>query len=207
MASATRRPEFHEWRPHPWHGLEPGRNLPLSVNAYIEITPFDLIKYEVDKASGYVKVDRPQRTSSQPPSLYGFIPKTYCGARLATLCPRAERGDGDPLDICVLSERPITRAEIIVPARVVGGLQLLDRGEADDKIIAVVEGDLVWSAATDLANLPSILIERLQHYFETYKLVPGEKAQIAVQNAYGVRHAAKVIEAALADYQTLVARG
>ena len=207
MASATRRPEFHEWRPHPWHGLEPGRNLPLSVNAYIEITPFDLIKYEVDKASGYVKVDRPQRTSSQPPSLYGFIPKTYCGARLATLCPGAERGDGDPLDICVLSERPITRAEIIVPARVVGGLQLLDRGEADDKIIALVEGDLVWSAATDLANLPSILIERLQHYFETYKLVQGEKAQIAVQNAYGVRHAAKVIEAALADYQTLVARG
>jgi len=207
MASATRRPEFHEWRPHPWHGLEPGRNLPLSVNAYIEITPFDLIKYEVDKASGYVKVDRPQRTSSQPPSLYGFIPKTYCGARLATLCPGAERGDGDPLDICVLSERPITRAEIIVPARVVGGLQLLDRGEADDKIIAVVEGDLVWSAATDLANLPSILIERLQHYFETYKLVQGEKAQIAVQNAYGVRHAAKVIEAALADYQTLVAQG
>jgi inorganic pyrophosphatase len=207
MASATRRPEFHEWRPHPWHGLEPGRNLPLSVNAYIEITPFDLIKYEVDKASGYVKVDRPQRTSSQPPSLYGFIPKTYCGARVATLCPGADRGDGDPLDICVLSERPITRAEIIVPARVVGGLQLLDRGEADDKIIALVEGDLVWSAATDLANLPSILIERLQHYFETYKLVPGEKAQIAVQNAYGVRHAAKVIEAALADYQTLVARG
>ena len=185
MASPTSRPDFHEWRPHPWHGLEPGRNLPLSVNAYIEITPFDLIKYEVDKASGYVKVDRPQRTSSQPPSLYGFIPKTYCGAKVATLCPGAERGDGDPLDICVLSERPITRA----------------------KIIAVVEGDLVWSAATDLANLPSILIERLQHYFETYKLVPGEKAQIAVQNAYGVRHAAKVIEAALADYQTLVARG
>ena len=207
MPSESTRPEFHEWRPHPWHGLEPGRNLPLSVNAYIEITPFDLIKYEVDKASGYVKVDRPQRTSSQPPSLYGFIPKTYCGARVATLCPGADRGDGDPLDICVLSERPITRAEIIVPARVVGGLQLLDRGEADDKIIAVVEGDLVWSTATDLSNLPPILIERLQHYFETYKLVPGEKAQIAVQNAYGVRHAAKVIEAALADYQTLVVQG
>ena len=207
MSSESTRPEFHEWRPHPWHGLDAGRNLPLSVNAYIEITPFDLIKYEVDKGSGYVKVDRPQRTSSQPPSLYGFIPKTYCGAGVATLCPGADRGDGDPLDICVLSERPITRAEIIVPARVVGGLQLLDRGEADDKIIAVVEGDLVWSAATDLSNLPPILIERLQHYFETYKLVPGEKAQIAVQNAYGVRHAAKVVEAALADYQTLVAQG
>ena len=207
MAPPTQRPEFHEWRPHPWHGLEPGRKLPLSVNAYVEITPFDLIKYEVDKASGYLKVDRPQRTSSQPPSLYGFIPKTYCGAAVAALCPGAERGDGDPLDICVLSERPITRAEIIVPARVVGGLQLLDRGEADDKIIAVVEGDLVWGGATDLAGLPPIMVERLRHYFETYKLVPGEKAQIAVQRAYGVEHAARVVGAAVADYQALLAGG
>jgi inorganic pyrophosphatase len=207
VAQATKRPEFHQWRPHPWHGLESGRELPLSVNAYIEITPFDLIKYEVDKASGYLKVDRPQRTSSQPPSLYGFIPKTYCGAKVAALCPGAERGDGDPLDICVLSERPITRSEIIVPARVVGGLQLLDRGEADDKLITVVEGDFVWGDATDLADLPPIMVERLQHYFETYKLVPGAKPQIALQRAYGVEHAARVVEAALADYRALLAGG
>jgi len=207
VAPPTKRPEFHEWRPHPWHGLEPGREPPLYVNAYIEITPFDLIKYEIDKASGYVKVDRPQRTSSQPPSLYGFMPKTYCGAAVAALCPGAERGDGDPLDLCVLSERPITRAEIIVPARVVGGLQLLDRGEADDKIIAVLEGDLVWSNVTDIANLPPILVERLQHYFITYKLVPGARSQVMVQRAYGVEHAAQVVEAALADYQALLAEG
>ena len=81
----------------------------------------------------------------------------------------------------MLSERPIQRAEIIVPARVVGGLQLLDRGEADDKIIAVLEGDFVWGDVTDLAQLPPILVERLQHYFTTYKLVPGAKPQIAVQ--------------------------
>lgn len=197
--------DFHEWRPHPWHGLKPGRALPLSVNAYIEITPFDLIKYEVDKVSGYLKVDRPQRTSSQPPALYGFVPQTYCGEQVAALCPDAERGDGDPLDICVVSERPITRAEIIVPARVVGGLQLLDRGEADDKLIAVLEGDLVWGGATDLAAVPAILIERLQHYFQTYKLVPGTEAQIRVQRAYGVEHAARVVEASLADYRTLLA--
>jgi inorganic pyrophosphatase len=203
----AKRPEFHEWRPHPWHGLEPGRELPVFVNAYIEITPFDLIKYEVDKASGYLKVDRPQRTSSQPPSLYGFIPRTYCGAGVAALCPGAQRGDGDPLDICVLSERPITRAEIIVPARVVGGLQLLDRGEADDKIIAVVEGDFVWGNATEIANLPPIMVERLQHYFQTYKLVPGAKPQITVQRAYGVEHAARVVEAAIADYQALLTGG
>ena len=200
----TERPEFHEWRPHPWHGLEAGRELPVFVNAYIEITPFDLIKYEVDKASGYLRVDRPQRTSSQPPSLYGFIPKTYCGARVAALCPGAQRGDGDPLDICVLSERPITRAEIIVPARVVGGLQLLDRGEADDKIIAVLEGDFVWGEATEITSLPPIMVERLQHYFQTYKLVPGAAAQITVQKVYGAEHAARVVQAASADYEALI---
>jgi inorganic pyrophosphatase len=175
------------------------------VNAYIEITPFDLMKYEVDKVSGYLKVDRPQRTSSQPPSLYGFIPRTYCGEQIAALCPGAQRGDGDPLDICVLSERPITRSEIIVPARVVGGLQLLDRGEADDKIVAVLEGDFVWGNATDIANLPPIMVERLQHYFTTYKLVPGAKPQISVQRLYGVEHAARVVEAAVEDYRVLLA--
>jgi inorganic pyrophosphatase len=200
----SRPPEFQQWRPHPWHGLEPGHELPLFVNAYIEITPFDLIKYEVDKASGYLKVDRPQRTSSQPPSLYGFIPRTYCGRSIAALCPGAERGDGDPLDVCVLSERPIQRSEIIVPARVVGGLQLLDRGEADDKVIAVLEGDFVWGGLTDIHQLPPILVERLQHYFTTYKLVPGAKAQIALQKAYGVEHAARVVEAAIADYNDLL---
>src|SRR5215471_19342049 len=76
---------YSRWRPHPWHGLEPGENAPRIVNAYIEITPFDLMKYEVDKASGYLRVDRPQRTSSQPPALYGFIPQTYCGDRVCRL--------------------------------------------------------------------------------------------------------------------------
>jgi inorganic pyrophosphatase len=200
----SRRPEFSEWRPHPWHGLPVGREAPLYVNAYIEITPFDLIKYEVDKASGYLRVDRPQRTSSQAPSLYGFIPKTYCGARIAALCPGAQSGDGDPLDICVLSERPIARSEIIVPARVVGGLQVLDRGEADDKIIAVLENDFIYGEAEDIADLPQILSERLQHYFSTYKLVPGTHPSIHIQHVYGRSHALKVIEAAMADYDALL---
>jgi inorganic pyrophosphatase len=200
----SRPPRFSEWRPHPWHGLAVGREPPLCVNAYIEITPFDLIKYEVDKESGYLRVDRPQRTSSQAPALYGFIPRTYCGEGVAALCPGAAQGDGDPLDICVLSERPITRSEIIVPARVVGGLQLVDRGEADDKIIAILEKDFMWSEVNDVGGLPRILVERLQHYFETYKLVPGEPAQIRVQQVYGKAHAMKVIEAAIADYAALL---
>jgi inorganic pyrophosphatase len=201
MTSSLR---FSQWRPHPWHGLPPGREPPLFLNAYIEITPFDHIKYEVDKASGYLRVDRPQRGASQTPSLYGFVPQTYCGERVRTLCPGAARGDGDPLDICVISERPIDHSEIIVPVRVVGGLQLVDRGEADDKIVAVLENDLIYGNAADLADLPAILVERLTHYFSTYKLVSGEEPPILIQTSYGRTHAAHVIRAALDDYQQLL---
>ena len=175
----------------------------MFVNAYIEITPFDLIKYEVDKASGYLRVDRPQRGSSQTPALYGFVPRTYCGENVRSLCPGAQRGDGDPLDICVISERPIDHSEIIIPARVVGGLQLLDRGEADDKIIAVLENDLVWGHAQEAADLPPILIERLRHYFSTYKLVSGEEPPILIRHTYGRDHAIQVINASIEDYKAL----
>lgn len=198
---------YSRWRPHPWHGLEPGANTPRVVNAYIEITPFDLMKYEVDKASGYLRVDRPQRTSSQPPALYGFIPQTYCGKRVAQRAPGSDRGDGDPLDICVISERPIARAEILLRACVVGGLRLIDRGEADDKIIAVLEGDYVWGGARELSDVPATLIERLEHYFATYKLVPGEPASIQLAGKYGYAEAAAVIEAAIADYSEAFSRG
>jgi inorganic pyrophosphatase len=171
------------------------------VNAYIEITPFDLMKYEVDKVSGYLRVDRPQRTSSQPPTLYGFVPRTYCAERVARLAKAAERGDGDPLDICVLSERPIARTEVIVRARVIGGLQMIDSGEADDKIVGVLENDNVWGKARNIGDVPAVLIERLQHYFLTYKLVPGQKPRARIDRVYGRAHAIKVIHAAVADYQ------
>ena len=98
---------------------------------------------------------------------------------------RAKRGDGDPLDICVLSERAITRNEIIVRCRVIGGLQMIDRGEADDKIIAVLENDYVWGEARDLSDVPAVLIERLQHYFLTYKMVPGERPRAQISRVYG----------------------
>jgi inorganic pyrophosphatase len=191
---------FSRYRPHPWHGLSPGDGAPRVVTAYIEITPFDLVKYEVDKASGYLRIDRPQRTSSSPPALYGFVPQTYCAERVAALAPGADRGDGDPLDICVLSERPITKSEIIVAARVIGGLQMIDNGEADDKIIAVLQGDYVWGHAEDLGDVPAVLVERLQHYFSTYKLKPGEPSRTRIAQTYGFAAAAKVIEAAMQDY-------
>ena len=194
------------WRPHPWHGLEPGANAPRIVNAYIEITPFDLMKYEVDKASGYLRVDRPQRTSSQPPSLYGFSPQTYCGERVRRLAAGSERGDGDPLDICVISERPINHSEVLLRARVVGGLKIIDRGEADDKIVAVLEGDYVWGEAHEIGDLPAALLERIEHYFSTYKLVPDEPPKIRLTGRYGYAEAAAVIRAAIEDYAEKFAR-
>ena len=89
---------FYRWRPHPWHGLGPGADPPRRVDAYIEMTPFDHVKYEVDKVTGYMRVDRPQRSSSTPPALYGFVPRTYCGRRVGALSERAKKGDGDPLE-------------------------------------------------------------------------------------------------------------
>ncbi|HYE57943.1 MAG TPA: inorganic pyrophosphatase [Rhodothermales bacterium] len=191
---------FLSYRPHPWHGLSAGPAPPHRVHAFIEITPFDAIKYEIDKPSGYLRVDRPQRTSALPPVLYGFIPRTYCGPRVAALSAGAERGDGDPLDICVLSERAVTRAEVLMSVRVVGGLRLLDGGEADDKIVAVLDGDFVYGEVETLEDLPPILVERLEHYFATYKMVPGAPPRTRVEARYGADEAARVVEAALADY-------
>jgi len=192
---------YNQWRPHPWHGLEVGPDPPRLVHAFIEITPFDLIKYEIDKVAGLLRVDRPQRTSSLPPALYGFIPQTYCAKRVGNLSAMADKGDDDPLDICVVSERPISRSEVILNARVIGGIQVVDQGEADDKIISVLENDNIWSSVTDIADLPEILVERLRHYFATYKLVPGESLKISIEKIYGAGHAFKVVEASIEDYR------
>lgn len=192
---------FNRWRPHPWHGIEIGSNSPSVVTAYIESTPFNHIKYEVDKLTGYLKVDRPHRTSSLPPTLYGFIPQTYCGARVGDLMPEARHGDDDPLDICVISDRHIDRSELILNARVIGGLPMLDDGEADDKIIAVLEKDHVWSDVNDISQLPSSMVERLRHYFSTYKVLPGEESTVVIGEAYGREHAEKVIELSILDYK------
>lgn len=194
---------FYRWRPHPWHGLTVGEEAPLIVNAYIEMTPFDFVKYEVDKKTGYMHVDRPQRSSSHPPALYGFIPRTYCGEEVGDLNKSAGQGDGDPLDICIISERPINRGEIIVRAKVVGGLQGTDHGEADDKIIAVLKNDNIYGEIDDISELPTVLVERLRHYFLTYKLVPGQENKFSIEKTYGRDEAFKVIKAAMEDYENV----
>jgi inorganic pyrophosphatase len=115
--------------------------------------------------------------------------------------PNATCGDLAPLDICVISERPINRSEVILQARVVGGLPMLDGGEADDKIIAVLDNDYLWDHVQDIAALPAVLVERLRHYFSTYKLIPGEGLQVLTDAAYNRQHAQRVIAAAIDDYQ------
>lgn len=196
---------FFSWRPHPWHGVTIGPDSPKVVQAYIEISPFDLVKYEIDKVSGFLCVDRPQRTSSQPPSLYGFIPQTLSGRRVGELTPAADGGDGDPIDICVLSERPITARDILLQAKVIGGLSMVDGGEADDKIVAVLCGDFVWGEIDDIEDLPPVLAERLRHYFATYKLVPGTEPNVLTP--YGKEHAHKVIAASVLDYEEVYGNG
>ena len=197
---------YYRWRPHPWHGLQPGPEPPRVVTAYIEITPYDSVKYEIDKETGYLRVDRPQRYSSQTPALYGFIPQTYCGEGVSALSKDATQGDGDPLDICVLCERPINRAEILLNARVIGGLRMVDNDEADDKIIAVLENDQVYGAMREISDVPEVLVERLRHYFGTYKMKPGEESKMKFAGMYGRAEAEQVVLASMDDYDDHFAR-
>ena len=201
----TKPLQFNTWRPHPWHGLSVGPQAPDIVHAFIEITPFDVVKYEIDKHSGYLRVDRPQRSSSVPPALYGFIPRTYCGARVTTVSPSSVRGDGDPLDICVICERPVDRSEVIIDARVIGGIEMVDGGEADDKIISVLATDSVYGGAREVTDLPKALVDRLVHYFASYKSMPGEANKVEIRSTYGASRAHQVIRASMEDYEQLIA--
>ena len=202
--SAEPLPRF---RSHPWHGLAPGPEPPHVVTAYIEITPFDVIKYELDKDSGLLKVDRPQQSSSSPPTLYGLIPRTFCGPGVAALSSTADIADGDPLDICVFSERPINNSDIILPARVIGGIKMIDNGEADDKIVAVLANDPMYREVTELSSLPDPLLHRLEHYFLTYKQVPGKDLKVSIEGHYGLTAAHEVVSAAMADYRDAFGAG
>jgi len=195
------------FRAHPWHGVDLGPDSPEVVNSYIEMVPTDTIKYELDKASGLLKVDRPQKFSSMPPMLYGLLPRTYCGEKTADYCRKKTGrtdivGDGDPLDICVLTERPISQGNIIVPAVVIGGFRMIDNDEADDKIIAFLKGDLVYSEWQDIADIPGKLIERLRHYFLTYKDIPGKEKHVAqIDSVYNKEEAYEVIRRSRKDYE------
>jgi inorganic pyrophosphatase len=184
---------------HPWHGVMPGTEAPSVIKAYIEIVPTDAVKYELDKPSGHLRVDRPQRFSSLCPTLYGFIPQTFCGDLVGELCSLRVhvpgiKGDGDPLDICVLTEKTFTHGDFFLRAVPIGGLRMIDGMEADDKIIAVLESDVAYGHFQNIADCPPGLVDRLKHYFLSYKQLPNEAPRrVEIADVYTCAEAMEVM--------------
>lgn len=193
------------YKSHPWHGIDLGEDAPNKVTAFIEMVPTDTVKYEVDKSSGYLKIDRPQKYSNVIPALYGFLPQTYCGKKVGEFCMEKSgrkniMGDGDPLDICILTEKVITHGDILVQAVPIGGFRMLDGNDADDKIIAILKDDATYGEIKDISELPTIVVDRLKHYFLTYKDLPGAEANAEITDIYSQSESLEVINAAMADY-------
>lgn len=192
---------------HPWHGLSIGPQAPAVCTVFIELVPADTVKYEIDKRSGFLKLDRPQRYSSLSPEPYGFIPRTLCGDSVAAFAAESAgrtglKGDRDPLDVCVLTERAINHGGVVVRARPIGGLRMFDGNEVDDKIIAVLESDPTYEGWTELEHCPPVLIDRIQHYFLTYKDMPGTTGpRVEMAGVYGAETAREIISRSQADYR------
>jgi len=197
------------YKAHPWHGISFGENVPEVITSFIEMVPADNVKYEIDKTTGYRKVDRPQKFSNIVPALYGFVPQTFCGDEVAKLANIVTNrtdiiGDGDPLDICVLTERNITSGDILIEAIPIGGFRMIDKGEADDKIIAVMAKDEMYNKWKDISDVPESLLNRLKHYFLTYKNIPGESVAIVeIPETYGRQKAHEVILKSIEDYNKI----
>lgn len=194
------------YKSHPWHGVDIGADAPNLITCFIEMVPTDTVKYEVDKVTGYLRIDRPQKYSNVVPALYGFIPQTYSGPHVAKYAMdkigrQDIKGDGDPIDICILTEKAITHGDILVRCLPIGGFRMIDGNDADDKIIGVLYDDAVFGNYHDITDIPELIIDRLKHYFLTYKDLPGNKAKTEITHIYGVSEAHDVIRCSIEDYQ------
>jgi inorganic pyrophosphatase len=218
---STRDPTLDEllklmFQAHPWHGINAYASDAGAVHAFIEIVPSDPVKYELDKASGHLWIDRPQRFSSLPPALYGFVPQTFCGTRVGARCRERTGqpvtiGDGDPIDICVLTEKTVSHGNFLARVEPIGGLRLIDGDQADDKIIAVLTSDLAYGEYRSIGDCPKPLLDRLRHYFLTYKLRPSPPTlaagpasvsrPIEIAEQYDRAEALATIEQSVLDYR------
>lgn len=170
---------------NPWHQVAPGRLTPEYVNGIIEIPSGSRTKYELDKESGLLRVDRVLYSSVYYPANYGFIPKTYCD-------------DKDPLDILILSQMQLYPL-CIVQAKVIGVMRMIDNGEADDKIIAVAEGDMSVNHINDISEMPQHFIRELQTFFEDYKKL--ENKTVVIEDFQSKFIALQIVEKAISDYR------
>lgn len=170
---------------NPWHDVSPGDNMPQFVNGIIEIPRGSRAKYELDKDSGLLKLDRVLYSSVYYPANYGFIPRSYCD-------------DHDPLDILVLSQIEVVPM-CIVPAKVIGVMRMLDQGEADDKLIAVAAGDPSISHMNDISELPDHFLSELRNFFEDYKKL--ERKSVVVEDFLGRELAWDILNDSLRMYE------
>lgn len=170
---------------HPWHSVHPGNFLEGTVLAMIEIGSGSKSKYEVDKTTGMLKLDRVLHSSMSYPTNYGFIPQTLWD-------------DGDPLDILVLTQVSIQPLSL-VDAKIIGSMLMTDNNDADDKIIAVAKNDPAFNHYQSLEELPAHTLDEIKNFFETYKLL--EKKTVTVQNFYDKETAIKKIERSIDLYQ------
>ena len=173
---------------NPWHKVKIGDEAPSTVNGIIEIPKNTRAKYELDKESGMLLLDRVLFSSMYYPANYGFIPKTYCD-------------DKDPLDILVLSQITIVPM-CIVSAKVIGVMHMIDGGEIDDKIIAVASNDMSVNHINDISELPKHFFKELKNFFEDYKKLENKTVEVAeFQNAEKAR---EVVKQSMMDYEDYI---
>lgn len=194
------------YKSHPWHGVDIGSESPEVITCFVEMVPTDTVKYEVDKETGYLKIDRPQKYSNIIPALYGFIPQTYSGESVAAFCMEKSgkkdiTGDHDPIDICILTEKDISHGDILVRAKPIGGFRMIDGNESDDKLVAVLKDDAVYAPYEDICDLPKEVVNRLKHYFLTYKDLPGDDRKVEITHVFDKEEAYEIIRRSTEDYR------
>jgi inorganic pyrophosphatase len=169
---------------NPWHDLSPGDQLPDYFTAVIEVPKGSKNKYELDKASGMIRVDRVLFSSIHYPANYGFIPRTFCA-------------DNDPLDVLVLGQEPVAPLTLL-KARPIGVMMMRDNGEADDKIIAVHANDPEYNHYTSISQLAPHRIAELRNFFENYTVL--EHKEVVVDHFLDTDDATTVLMDAIAMY-------
>lgn len=170
---------------NPWHDVSYGEDAPDVITGIIEIPKGSRAKFELDKETGMLKLDRVLYSSVYYPANYGFIPRTYCD-------------DKDPLDILVICQEVITPL-CLVDAKVIGVMRMIDGGEADDKIIAVAAHDSSVSHINDISELPPHFTKEIKHFFEEYKRL--EKKTVKVEDFQNRETALEIVNQSIVDYQ------